>query len=151
MLDNLIEGIMSKIDSVKEAASNVAQSIKDILGFSEPKEGPLSNFHTYAPDMMDLFAQGVKQNEGVVKKQIEQSFDFKPYQEVAYESTATNNYVPVDVSQDSDMLTRIEGLLNKYLPNIGNDLYLDTGALVGATTNKYNESLGRLAVVGATR
>lgn len=151
MLDKFIQGIKDKISKVKEAAKSVAETVKDILGFSEPKEGPLSNFHTYAPDMMDLFAQGIKQNEDVVKRQVEQSFDFKPYQEVMYQTTASSTYEPVEASQDDNMLLRIEGLLNKYLPNIGNDLVLDTGVLVGATTNKYNDSLGRLAVVGAVR
>ena len=56
--------------------SNVAQTVKDFLGFSEPEKGPLSNFHTYAPDMMDLFAKGIRDNENVITDQIEKSFDF---------------------------------------------------------------------------
>ena len=92
----------------------MASAVKDILGFSEPKEGPLSNFHTYAPDMMDLFAQGIKQNEDVVKRQVEQSFDFKPYQEVMYQSTASNTYTPADTSQNDNVLAE----LSEYLPMI---------------------------------
>ena len=42
--------------------------MKNFLGFSEPKEGPLSNFHTYAPDMMKLFAEGIYRNLGVVEQ-----------------------------------------------------------------------------------
>lgn len=151
MIDSFIQGIKDRIAKVGEAAREVANTVKDILGFSEPKKGPLSDFHTYAPDMMELFAQGVKQNEGIVQKQLKQSFDFMPYQEVMYQTTASANYTPVEVPQDDGMLTRIEGLLAKYLPNIGNDLYLDTGALVGGTTNKYNDALGKLAIVGAVR
>lgn len=114
MLDKFIQGIKDKIGKVKEAASSVASAVKDILGFSEPKEGPLSNFHTYAPDMMDLFAQGIKQNEDVVKRQVEQSFDFKPYQEVMYQSTASNTYTPADTSQNDNVLAE----LSEYLPMI---------------------------------
>ena len=151
LIDNFIKGIKEKIGRLKDVVGDVAQTVKDLLGFSEPKEGPLSNFHTYAPDMMELFAKGIKDNENLVHKQVEQSFDFTPYQEVKMQSSVSSTYEPAEVSQDDGMLMRIESLLNQYLPNIGNDLVLDTGVLVGATTNKYNDSLGRLAVVGAVR
>lgn len=76
LIDNFIGGIKEKWENLKQTVSNVAQSVKDFLGFSEPKMGPLSNFHTYAPDMMDLFAQGIRDNEHVVTDQIAKSFDF---------------------------------------------------------------------------
>ena len=76
LIDNFIGGIKEKWNNLKNTVKDVAQSIKDLLGFSEPKEGPLSNFHTYAPDMMHLFAQGIRENEHVITDQIEKSFDF---------------------------------------------------------------------------
>lgn len=76
LIQNFIDGVLSKWNDLKESVSNVAQTVKNFLGFSEPKEGPLSNFHTYAPDMMELFAQGVKDNERVITDQIAKSFDF---------------------------------------------------------------------------
>ena len=76
LIDNYIGGIKSKMNSLKDTVKNVAQSIKDLIGFSEPKEGPLSNFHTYAPDMIDLFIKGVRDNEGRLRDQIATSFDF---------------------------------------------------------------------------
>lgn len=76
LIQNFIDGVLSKWNDLKESVSNVAQTVKNFLGFSEPKEGPLSNFHTYAPDMMELFAQGVKDNERLVTDQLERSFDF---------------------------------------------------------------------------
>jgi phage-related protein len=76
MIDNFIGGIKEKWENLKNTVSDVAQSVKDFLGFSEPKKGPLSNFHTYAPDMMDLFAKGIRDNEDVITDQIEKSFDF---------------------------------------------------------------------------
>lgn len=76
LIDNFISGIKQKWENLKKTVSDVAQSVKDFLGFSEPKKGPLSNFHTYAPDMMDLFAKGIRDNEDVVTDQIEKSFDF---------------------------------------------------------------------------
>ena len=76
MIGNFIGGIKEKWNKLKDTVKNVAQSVKDFLGFSEPKKGPLSNFHTYAPDMMDLFAKGIRDNEDVITDQIEKSFDF---------------------------------------------------------------------------
>lgn len=76
LISNFIGGIKEKWENLKETVSNVANTVKDFLGFSEPKKGPLSNFHTYAPDMMDLFAKGIRENEHVVTDQIEKSFNF---------------------------------------------------------------------------
>lgn len=73
---NFINGIKSKVKAVGEAIKGVGDMIKSLIGFSEPDEGPLSNFHTYAPDMMRLFAQGIKDNESLVYDQIADTFDF---------------------------------------------------------------------------
>ena len=77
LIDNFVSGIKSKISAVTSAVSGIASTVKNFLGFSEPEEGPLSNFHTYAPDMMKLFAQGIKDNEKVVTDQIAKSFNFE--------------------------------------------------------------------------
>lgn len=77
MIDNFVSGIKSKISAITSAVSSIASTVKSFLGFSEPEEGPLSNFHTYAPDMMKLFAQGIKDNEKVVTDQIAKSFNFE--------------------------------------------------------------------------
>ena len=152
LINNFIQGIKDKVSNLKDTVSDVAETVKDLLGFSEPKEGPLSNFHTYAPDMMKLFAKGIKDNEDLIQRQVEQSFDFTPYQEVKVQTAASNTFEPnTDTADNNDMLIKIESLLNKYLPNISKDLYLDSGALVGGTVNKYNDALGKMAVIGATR
>lgn len=62
LIDNFVGGIKEKFGKVGEAIGGIGQGIKDLLGFSEPKEGPLSNFHTFAPDMMELFAKGIRDN-----------------------------------------------------------------------------------------
>lgn len=76
MIENFTGGIKSKVSGVVSAVSGIASRVKSFLGFSEPEEGPLSNFSTYAPDMMKLFAQGIKDNEHLVTDQIRSSFDF---------------------------------------------------------------------------
>jgi len=67
LIKNFIGGIKSKIRDLKNAVGNVASGVKSFLGFSEPEVGPLSDFHTYAPDMMKLFAQGIDQNLPLVE------------------------------------------------------------------------------------
>lgn len=62
--ENIASGIKNAMSKVKTAATNVAKAIKKVLGFSEPEEGPLSNFHTYMPDMVDLMVKGMKDNQG---------------------------------------------------------------------------------------
>ena len=67
---NMAKGILDSSGSVFNASTAVASGIKSILGFSEPEEGPLSDFHTYAPDMMQLFAQGISDNSSLVKSEV---------------------------------------------------------------------------------
>lgn len=76
LVQSFIDGIKAKISALKNVVSNVAQTVKNFIGFSEPKEGPLSNFHTYAPDMMRLFADGIKDNSGLIKSAFNDSLDF---------------------------------------------------------------------------
>lgn len=76
LIENFISGIKEKARKLKDTVKGLAQTVKDFLGFSEPKYGPLSNFHTYAPDMMELFAKGIRDNEHLVTDQINKSFDF---------------------------------------------------------------------------
>ena len=74
LVNNFINGIKDMWENAKRTVSNFAQMIKDFLGFSEPKKGPLSDFHTYAPDMVKLFAQGLKDNQRLVANQLAQTF-----------------------------------------------------------------------------
>lgn len=78
LIQSFIDGIKEKIRALKDTVSNVAQTVKDFLGFSEPKKGPLSNFHTYAPDMMELFASGILANKKTVQNALEDALFFPP-------------------------------------------------------------------------
>ena len=62
MIQSFIDGIMGMIGSVGDAVGRVADTVKSFLGFSEPEKGPLSNFHTFPKDMVDLYAQGIEDN-----------------------------------------------------------------------------------------
>jgi phage-related protein len=70
LVANFIQGMRNKFGDVKAALSDLGNLIADLIGFSEPEEGPLSNFHTFAPDMMDLYAKGIDDNIGVVEDSV---------------------------------------------------------------------------------
>lgn len=74
LIQNFINGIKQMWENAKNTVRNFAQMIKNFLGFSEPKEGPLSDFHTYSPDMVDLFVKGLKDNQQKVADQLSQTF-----------------------------------------------------------------------------
>ena len=62
MMTSFISGIQNMIGNVASAASSIASTISSYIGFSEPDKGPLSDFHTYAPDMIDLFTEGIEES-----------------------------------------------------------------------------------------
>lgn len=76
---NMASGIKGKISTVANAAKNAATTVKSILGFSEPETGPLSDFHTYMPDMMKLMAKGIRDNIPLVESAAKQAaYAIKP-------------------------------------------------------------------------
>lgn len=62
LCDNLASGISSGIRWVQNAARDVADTVSSYLHFSEPDIGPLSNFHTFMPDMLKLMSSGIRAN-----------------------------------------------------------------------------------------
>lgn len=76
LVSNFINGIRQKFEDFKAEMADMAGTVKAYIGFSEPEEGPLSDFHTYAPDMMQLFADGIRDNTKLITDQINKSFDF---------------------------------------------------------------------------
>ena len=109
LMGNFISGIDSKIGDLSASITNIADKIREIIGFSEPESGPLSNFHTYAPDMMELFARGIKENEAVVASQMQKSFNLGNaimQNGVASDAARSLAYeAPVAVSSDNSELS----------------------------------------------
>lgn len=60
IIANLLAGIESMRQKLKDKVSSVASDIADFLGFSVPEKGPLSDFDKSGPDMIDLFASGIE-------------------------------------------------------------------------------------------
>lgn len=70
MMVNFAEGIANGVTWVWDEVWDLVDWIQDMIGFSEPDKGPLSNFHTYGPDMMKLLASGIKDNAYLVQDAI---------------------------------------------------------------------------------
>ncbi|WP_407397813.1 hypothetical protein [Treponema sp.] len=107
LIDNFIGGIKEKTEKLKESVSGIAQTVKDFLGFSEPEKGPLSDFHTFAPDMIDLFADGMKKSEGKLRNQLEDTanvigdgFVSEAPQNKAYGVVSGGNIINITVMTD---------------------------------------------------
>ena len=60
---------------IEAVVSVIPEPIRKYIGFSEPEKGPLANFHTYAPDMMKLFASGIRDNAGLIENALDDSLD----------------------------------------------------------------------------
>ena len=56
------------INVLKNAVSGISGIISSYLHFSEPDVGPLSDFHTYMPDMIDNMVKGIYSNKYKVEK-----------------------------------------------------------------------------------
>jgi phage-related protein len=58
IINGIIDGIKSCIGKVKDAVSNVAETIKSFLHFSVPDIGPLADYESWMPDFMSGLASG---------------------------------------------------------------------------------------------
>lgn len=140
MIQAFIDGIKEKWQSLKDTVCDVASSVKDFLGFSEPDKGPLSNFHTFAPDMMDLFAKGIADNEDTITMQFNRSLqplmdtDIIPPSFSALPEKSVNN-------SDNDTMNKIISLLETYFPQLAQqgDIYLDGDKLTSKVDGKLGE------------
>lgn len=140
MIQAFIDGIKEKWQSLKDTVCDVASSVKDFLGFSEPDKGPLSNFHTFAPDMMDLFAKGIADNEDTITMQFNRSLqplmdtDIIPPSFSALPEKSVNN-------SGNDTMNKIIALLETYFPQLAQqgNIYLDGDKITSKVDGKLGE------------
>lgn len=102
MIDNFIKGIKAKIDDLVSACKDIAGTVADYLGFSEPEKGPLADFHTFAPDMVDLFTSGIEDGKAQLEDVLSNTFampEVDTRANVAYNSSVRPAFA--DGSSDS--------------------------------------------------
>jgi len=66
LLAGFINGVKSKIGDLKNTIAGVGDKVKSFLHFTEPDEGPLKNFNSWAPDMMRNYSRGILDNKYLV-------------------------------------------------------------------------------------
>lgn len=129
LINNFVSGITQGWQNLKSGVSSVAQGVKDFLGFSEPEKGPLSDFHTYAPDMMKLFAQGITDNKYLVDDAVAKAFNFEPKIRAGYDA---NGYA-IGQGDSGPQTIIVQSVLD--------------GKVIGETS--YNYARNRKRMVGA--
>lgn len=76
LIKNFVGGIRNRFGDVTAVLKDLGELVASLIGFSEPEIGPLSNFHTFAPDMMELFMKGVNDNAQALQDTVSSAFDF---------------------------------------------------------------------------
>ena len=74
LINNFLGGLKQKWDEVKNWVLDKLNWVREHIHFSEPDKGPLSDFSSYAPDMVKLFVQGLKDNQHLVEEQFVKTF-----------------------------------------------------------------------------
>lgn len=89
LVTSFINGIKDGFWELESTMEDFGEMIYDYIHFSEPDKGPLSNFETYAPDMVQGFAKGIHDNSRYIEDEMrglttmmDRSFSppaYKPY------------------------------------------------------------------------
>ena len=147
LIQNFINGITEKISDLKNAVKNVAQSVRDFIGFSVPKLGPLSEADEFAPDFMKLFAQGIKENAHLVTDQIVKSLDLESEIQSMFKIPSYSAESRVVYEGGNGRIYNLLEQINEVLPELANtSIMLDSGVLVGATAGQMDAALGQIYI-----
>lgn len=144
IVTSIADGIKGAIGKVIDAISGVVGKVRDFLPFSPPKTGPLKDIMNV--EIAESIAHAINKGRNVAVKAMENL------------SSAINGEMPqVNIAgrvanSNASINSRIDHQMNYANSNIENLLrdalsrqqviVLDTGELVGATTDQYNQSLG---------
>lgn len=117
LIMGIVKGISSCIGQVKDAVTNVADTIKSYLHFSVPDEGPLTEYESWMPDFIGGLAKGIEQSRGMVQKAVSgvaADMIINPrVQEIG--GGASNN-----MQKDTAMQSNRSVVVNMYYPQVAN-------------------------------
>lgn len=71
MIQGLINGIKSMLGGVGKAISGIANGIKSVIHFSRPDKGPLRDYETYMPDMINGLVKTLRNSAPKLYKESE--------------------------------------------------------------------------------
>lgn len=69
-IEGFKRGILGRIKSLFSAITSIPKKIRKLLHFSRPDEGPLRDYETWMPDMMDGLAKGIHDNAFKVEDEV---------------------------------------------------------------------------------
>lgn len=143
IIGNLISGITSKIGHLVDSVKNVASTIWDYLHFSEPEKGPLSDFHTYMPDMIEMLGRGITDNIHNLKAPMMALSSSLVPMTGSMQMTGSGG----NTSFGNAKLDAMSDAITRYLPRMAESkIVLDSGVLVGELTDGINRQLGKAYV-----
>ena len=144
IIGGLINGIKSKISGLVDSVKDIAGTIASFLHFSEPDEGPLSNFHTFMPDMIDLLGKGIRGNLGKLTGPMKELAGMLIPTTGAMESISSAGNGGNGNDSLAARLDAMYEVVTKYLPRLADaQVVLDSGVLVGELSDGLNRELGK--------
>lgn len=69
-IEGFKQGILGRIKSLFSAITSIPKKIRRLLHFSRPDEGPLRDYETWMPDMMDGLSKGIRENSYKVEDEM---------------------------------------------------------------------------------
>ena len=144
IIGGLIDGIKSKISGLVDSVKDIVGTIASFLHFSEPDEEPLSNFHTFMPDMIDLLGKGIRGNLGKLTGPMKELAGMLIPTTGAMESISSAGNGGNGNDSLAARLDAMYEVVTKYLPRLANSqVVLDSGVLVGELSDGLNRELGK--------
>lgn len=128
LLQNFIDGIAAKIQALRDKVSSIASTVRSYIHFSEPDIGPLSDFSTYGPDMVETFAQGILRELPTLQRAMGEmagtmagSLSVNPNSSISQTLNMNNGAILAGMGSLGSQISKLGGL----------GIYLDGKTLVG--------------------
>ena len=131
IIQGIVNGIKSCIGKVKDAVTNVAETIRSFLHFSVPDEGPLTDYESWMPDFMSGLAKGIEQSKAMVSKAVDgvaSDMVISPQMAMARESrnvtSSENGITNAGLSGITSAITEVLSQMNSQSGDIVIPVYL---------------------------
>ena len=140
MIQGFIDGIWNMIGSVRNAVSNIANTIKNFLHFSRPDKGPLRDYETWMPDMIQGLSKTLKASTPELynaSKNLSQKIaDGLNLSDIYNKMSSTIDFETQRLSANLSATANVDRYLNVSLKQSKADVILD-GRKVGQTITPY--------------
>lgn len=117
-IDSLREGMGKRQEALSKSIGGITAMFSNNLGHSHPSEGPMADDYKWMPDMMDLFIEGIEDNQKRLRNTVRSTFDFKDL--LDDNKITTSDIVKVETG-NSNAKAGIGGVVNNYTFNQTNN------------------------------